>query len=77
MKEIRIKILVILLMCCAIAILFDAITSKPTYKYRIISESHGYRTDKYKTVGPNCIKFVDRHNQTITICGEYEIIENK
>ena len=77
MKEIRIKILVILLMCCAIAILFDAIISKPTYKYRIISESHGYRTDKYETVGPNCIKFTYGDNQTVTVCGNYEIIENK
>ena len=77
MKQTLLKLLAAILMCVVIYILWDELTSRPTYKYRVISESHGYRTDKYETVSPNCIKFVDAHNQTVTICGKYEIIENK
>jgi hypothetical protein len=77
MKANILKLLVMLSLCVVLYILYDALISMPAYKYRIISENHGYKTNKYEVVNSNCIKFVDRHNQTITICGEYEIIENK
>ena len=77
MKLVILKILAVISMCVLIYVLWDELTSLPTYKYRVISENQGYRTNKYETVGTNCIKFIDGHNQTVTICGEYEIIENK
>jgi hypothetical protein len=64
-------------LCVVLYILYDALISMPAYKYRIVSESHGYSTNKYEVVGTNCIKFIDAHNQNVTVCGEYEIIENK
>lgn len=77
MTQTLLKLLAAILMCFIIYILLVELTSVPTHKYRIISGSHGYKTDKYEAVNPNCIKFVDGHNQTVTICGEYQIIENK
>lgn len=77
MKETRLKLITALLLCCAGFIIFDTLTSMPTYKYRIISENQGYRTNKYEVVSPDCVTFVDAHNRTVTVCGNYEIIENK
>lgn len=77
MKLTILRILTLIGLCSACVVIVTILTSQPAYKYRVISENQGYRTNKYETVGTNCIKFVDGHNQTITICGEYEIIENK
>jgi uncharacterized protein YpmS len=72
MKQI---ILTLLALFTAFIVWFIIFTSQPTHKYRIVSENQGHRTNKYEIVSPNCVKFVNAHNQTITICGEYEIIE--
>ena len=53
------------------------LTIQPSYKYRIISENQGYKTNNYEVVGPNCIKFINRDTQNVTVCGQYEIIESK
>ena len=77
MKGIGFKIFAILGFCVACALLINEIVSLPTYKYKILAENKGYRTNKYEIIGPNCIKFIDRDTLEVIVSGNFEIIENK
>ena len=77
MRETSFNIMFLVLLFSLFVSIGIALTRQPSYKYRIISENQGYKTNNYEVVGPNCIRFINRDTQNVTVCGQYEIIENK
>lgn len=50
---------------------------KPEFKYRIRTEHQLFQTNSYTKLSNGCIKFLQKEQDSTTVCGNYTIVEQK